>query len=250
MKLTRHHSQEARQAAEAPAVDQGEVRTTSSEATAMDIALPVVAYEPVGLVEDLLAPLRQIDTPEFKVWFGDSKVVDEVGDPLRVYHGTNTNAIEVFKAGNIKSLGIHVGSEAQAAKMGAIRMSLYVSMQNPLRLMDGHDWRPRTVLRQLQALGIELPFEPKTANQFRKGLEALGYDGIVYLNRYEGLPPSDAWGMADHDYKYGPRAMTDTQFRQRFPMAMDSWIIFRPQQIKSATANCGAFDPVTPDIRG
>lgn len=28
------------------------------------------------------------NTPEFKAWFGDSKVVDEEGKPLRVFHGT------------------------------------------------------------------------------------------------------------------------------------------------------------------
>ncbi len=33
------------------------------------------------------------DTPEFKAWFGDSKVVDENGDPLVVYHG-RTGAVE------------------------------------------------------------------------------------------------------------------------------------------------------------
>ncbi len=30
----------------------------------------------------------QTDTPAFKAWFGESKVVDAEGDPLRVYHGT------------------------------------------------------------------------------------------------------------------------------------------------------------------
>lgn len=30
----------------------------------------------------------QTDTAAFKAWFGDSKVVDENGEPLRVYHGT------------------------------------------------------------------------------------------------------------------------------------------------------------------
>lgn len=32
----------------------------------------------------------QIDTPEFKAWFGNSKVVDENDKPLRVFHGTWT----------------------------------------------------------------------------------------------------------------------------------------------------------------
>src|SRR3546814_7013631 len=31
----------------------------------------------------------QTETPEFKRWFGNSKVVDADGQPLRVYHGTD-----------------------------------------------------------------------------------------------------------------------------------------------------------------
>lgn len=32
---------------------------------------------------------EQIETPQFKAWFGNSKVVDENGKPLHVYHGTS-----------------------------------------------------------------------------------------------------------------------------------------------------------------
>lgn len=35
--------------------------------------------------------MQQIDTPEFKRWFGASKVTDSNGNPLRVYHGTVHN---------------------------------------------------------------------------------------------------------------------------------------------------------------
>ena len=35
-------------------------------------------------------------TPEFKNWFGDSKAVDENGDPIVVYHGTPSLNIERF----------------------------------------------------------------------------------------------------------------------------------------------------------
>ena len=41
------------------------------------------------------------DTPEFKRWFGDSKVVDEKGKPLVVYHGTSA----VFKDFSLSALG-------------------------------------------------------------------------------------------------------------------------------------------------
>jgi diguanylate cyclase (GGDEF)-like protein len=39
-----------------------------------------------GGTEDLAS--RSPNTPAFKAWFGDSKVVDEDGEPLMVYHGT------------------------------------------------------------------------------------------------------------------------------------------------------------------
>jgi hypothetical protein len=38
--------------------------------------------------KDIRYSLRNTDTPAFKQWFKDSKVVDKKGDPLVVYHGT------------------------------------------------------------------------------------------------------------------------------------------------------------------
>jgi hypothetical protein len=46
------------------------------------------------------------DTPEFKRWFGDSKVVDKAGEPLVVYHGTKAD-FEAFdvRTGGTQTLG-------------------------------------------------------------------------------------------------------------------------------------------------
>jgi hypothetical protein len=49
--------------------------------------------------------LRNTDTPAFKQWFGDSKVVDKKGDPLVVYHGTD----KTFDAFNLRKRGSRVG---------------------------------------------------------------------------------------------------------------------------------------------
>jgi len=32
---------------------------------------------------------KATETPEFKRWFGNSKLVDKDGKPLMLYHGTN-----------------------------------------------------------------------------------------------------------------------------------------------------------------
>jgi hypothetical protein len=77
------------------------------------------------------------DTPEFKNWFGDSKVVDEAGKPLTVYHGTNKKFDE-FDAD--KSIGgqhwfTNKKSEIDAGNVGASGsgevMEVNLSLQNP-----------------------------------------------------------------------------------------------------------------------
>ncbi len=47
-----------------------------------------------------LSARAQTDTPEFKKWFGDSKVVNEDGTPRIVYHGTNGGDFNVFDWGH------------------------------------------------------------------------------------------------------------------------------------------------------
>lgn len=51
-----------------------------------------------------------VKTTEFKRWFGDSKVVDSNGDPLVVYHGTNTNVQNDF-AFDPKKIGLRATAE-------------------------------------------------------------------------------------------------------------------------------------------
>lgn len=51
---------------------------------------PSIQPMPEGQQVDLQQPTVKTDTPEFRAWFGDSKVVDEAGKPLVVYHGTKS----------------------------------------------------------------------------------------------------------------------------------------------------------------
>ena len=63
-----------------------------------------------------------VRTPEFKAWFGDwendpenaSKVIDENGEPLVVYHGTATN-FNIFKVGS--SRGIFFSNKKSSAEL-------------------------------------------------------------------------------------------------------------------------------------
>jgi hypothetical protein len=49
--------------------------------------------------EGSATPTTQTQTEAFRRWFGDSKVVDERGEPLVVYHGTNKGGFYAFDTG-------------------------------------------------------------------------------------------------------------------------------------------------------
>ena len=54
----------------------------------------------------------KLNTPAFKKWFGDSKIVDEKGQPLVVYHGSATGKSEEF---NVKGPGTFYGDDVYFA---------------------------------------------------------------------------------------------------------------------------------------
>lgn len=55
--------------------------------------------------------VTKTETPEFKKWFGESKVVDDEGKPLVAYHGTRSD----FEAFDLDSSGTVAGSKRQRA---------------------------------------------------------------------------------------------------------------------------------------
>lgn len=157
-------------------------------------------------------------TPAFKRWFGDSKVVDAKGEPLVVYHGTRSD----FDAFEIGKEGSHFGTGSQAKMRNGKRViEAYLSIKNPKRVKDLPGGWQKAV----------------------KAAKSQGHDGIVYLNRFEGVPYERfeelrARGISDAKMD----AMSDAQFRKLVPEASDSWVAFEPTQIKSVE-NRGTFSP-------
>jgi hypothetical protein len=83
------------------------------------------------------------DTPEFKNWFGDSKVTDDAGQPLVVYHSTSKDAAKaIYKSGFDTNLSYDSAiwftsdkgqierGETGAAGQGET-LDMYVSIKNP-----------------------------------------------------------------------------------------------------------------------
>lgn len=116
-----------------------------------------------------------IDTPEFKTWFGKSKVVDETGAPLQVYHGTHETGISAFEPDENGNIFLTTSIET-AASYGEQQMPLYVSMQNPL-VVDAKGQSFKDVIPSF----------------YVDEAKAKGYDGVIVKNirddatyQYEG----------------------------------------------------------------
>jgi len=77
----------------------------------------------------------QEETPEFKQWFGDSKVVDADGKPLVVYHGTTADFtrfdLSKTRFNRIDLAGSSNVSDVYSASTGGNTMPLYVRIENP-----------------------------------------------------------------------------------------------------------------------
>ena len=202
-------------------------------------------------------------------WFEGSKAVDANGEPLVLYHSTASD-VDAFKTNfgedEYRRFGAHLGSIEAAENRIGIKaaedevngerggnagvnvMPLHLRAKNPLRLDENRTGRwgvddiMRAVIEKAEAGDLpEIPADSKfvddyyedasrlggkrskvwqDVNDWRPGersdalrtwLESLGYDSIVYANEFEG--------------------------------GGDSYIAFRPEQIKSAIGNEGTFDP-------
>lgn len=170
----------------------------------------------------ILFSQRVTETPNFKRWFGDSKVVDENGDPLVVYHGSTGKGVTEFDTTRITTrsakgdvAGTYFTADQRNASgytrpagatlktpRGEI-VSAYLKIENPLNTT--------AAIKKYRKQG--LPF----GDAKRKALEALTSenDGIIFDG--DGVNPSE-------------------------------YVVFKPTQIKSATGNTGEFSPTNPSI--
>jgi len=166
-------------------------------------------------LQTILDPLREISSPRtnlndaFWKWFGDSKVVDDQGNPLVCYHGTSRGGFNSFDGDmrHHQEPGFHFGTNhaqanfftvGNAIEAGHSIYPVYLSIQNPITLRDYGTWESYKVFPQLFDLGIisrkdlgadedeVLDENFYDAWDTRSMLEELGYDGIKYYNRREG----------------------------------------------------------------
>lgn len=158
--------------------------------------------KPSNLPERLYAQVR---TKEFKDWFGDwqndpknaSKVVDENGEPLIVYHNTPFKS-SVFDMdhesrilpGMSEPFG-HVGTQKTANTIKGNQLALFLNARNPLYTDDFVHETASYMLSELYKQGIisrerYSSLRGISNSELRKLMLSLGYDGTKYENKAEG----------------------------------------------------------------
>lgn len=186
-----------------------------------------------------VAALPQTDSPAFKEWFGESRVVDKSGAPLVVFHGTfsafdafdhtDSKAIEGHPSSN---LGIFFSDAPHVANTfassgddhtvanhkdeGAQVIPAYLAIRNPMVMTWGQFRRDF-----IDAAERDDWATIDRAIEFRQDLIAAGYDGIR-IRRSKSSPMVESEG--------------------------DQWVAFEPSQVKSAIGNRGTFDRSVDDI--
>lgn len=209
--------------------------------------LPVEAYNSQGKAD--------INTEAFKRWFGDSKVVDENGEPLVVYHGTS-GKFDVFKG----KYHFFSDNENVAGGYGSQNpMPVYLSMKNPL-IVDAYG---QSFGEIYNAEGYKKAYKDLTEDDYKKIAKTYvssvdeakeffpkNEDGVVNLARAYGEKPRSTNEWAEYAKKNGYDGVIIKDVNDTADISnvrSTDYIVFNPNQIKSIY-NRGTFDPSNDNI--
>jgi len=188
--------------------------------------------------------LGQADDNAFKRWFGGSKVVDENGEPLVVYHGTGKKfaAFDIgresknfgtFGEFTVSRLGAFFAADKKFAARfkpkGGKLVQAFLSLQNPVNLVEGY---PSEVWEKLGP--------------------------VLKENNLLNIPADGMWELFDKGFPGGVefvQALKDAGYdgakigeRDADGNLREVYVAFKPEQIKSAAGNDGTFDANDPSI--
>lgn len=196
---------------------------------------------------DQLQPQDQTQTPEFRRWFGDSKVVDAEGRPLVFYHGGEPDFSGVRAGGRFN--GAVFVREGAASGYGGAQHALYVKgpilelreMADLLEGARGQKALRTAVRRKIEAEQAELLVSSLT-------------DGSNYPTDQSVWDLIGAIDEADAQVEIQKlrgavaRQLGFDAVRTPDEFGGETVMILSPEQIKSATGNRGTFDPADPRI--
>jgi hypothetical protein len=181
--------------------------------------------------QHLFTPTDPTQTPEFKSWFGDSKVVRPDGKPLVVFHG-GVEGIEQFESSSWRYRDLMVG-EARDKIVNANFFTKDRSVAETYRAkIDGYSYRDTDPVGQTYEVYLSLQnpltvdwkgkrFTTGDPNKLIEQAKAGGHDGLLVTNVVD-------------DYRQKAKPTT-------------IYVTFASEQIKSVN-NRGTFDPADPRI--
>lgn len=223
--------------------------------------------------DDRLAANGRAVRENFTDWFGDSKIIGIDGAPLVVYHSTYSDFTTPkvnFGRDEWKQFGMHIGSlEAATTRIelkaledktnressgnaGANIMPIYVRIKNPLQLTENRSGR----------WGVDDVFG-QIVKQAEAGDPALGWISPEFIDDFynDANVFDDVNGEVNDDAKIwqNPEDWNDGErtkalvdwletagidgivYKNEFEGGGDSYIVFKPTQLKSAIANNGLY---------
>jgi N12 class adenine-specific DNA methylase len=216
---------------------------------------------------------RMVNTPEFKKWFGDSKILDKNGEPLVAYHGTASGEFEEFDinkrgegADQVASFGdygngfyftpkryIAEGFAQGLSKdensdfvyrEGAIPFvfDVFLKMEKPfdLRLLSKANIVTQKVISKYGWRDSELTEMKINEARAAIGMTPEEYD---FMSDVEGTI-GDNWGDFDIMEMIAQRGYDGIISHDG-----NEYVIPKNTQIKSASKNTGTFNPDSGNIR-
>ena len=233
----------------------------------------LMAKNPVYAPKDhfLYQSNLQTDTPAFKKWFGDSKVVDAEGKPLVVYHGSDqrfnvfdmnreTKRWTSFTESTVQTSGSFFSlSREDAENYGGNITEAYLRISKPFgeihRLSSQSTPEDRAIVKQ-QIADAEYILEPLIYENDVDGRKMIDTDNGMAA---EDIDANGEWvnkvlfnhGYVDWAYLDNPQVVSRMKERgydgarvgEPNDSSGESWFVVSPTQIKSTTGNNGNFDP-------
>ena len=201
-----------------------------------------------------------INNPNFKSWFGDSKVVDENGNPLVVYHGTSGDfeAFDKEYQNEVTGFGdfgkgfyfssIYDGSRYYTiGKDNSYILKVYLKVENPFVFDLISEKLNDNTKERLLALNVDIPIkhiiqdlvnknQPFAYRELGKTISDETLSQIFIDNGYDGVFVNRSFITNDG---------TGDKLEKR---NLYEIVVYEPTQIKSAIGNNGEYDPNNPSI--
>jgi hypothetical protein len=184
----------------------------------------------------------KLNTPAFKNWFGNSKVVDEKGKPIVVYHGTKAAVSDDFafdRKKNITAADFYFTPNKETASIYGAPIPVYLKAENLI------DIRPDNI-------------EAKEANALQKVFKLIGEDyGFDDFDSFVDVVTGGRMYEVGNNQRFQNAVLGELNnigfdgvrmVDAGFGGALDeSIVVFNSAQIKSVF-NKGTFDPKDPRI--